>query len=117
MNFARAYGLGLYHQRCGGATAMPYTRFTHDACHVAAANVPMPASSYDFTWTTITHYGQIHNPDNPPQTAPLMSASTQLYPFVHQGALDTSGGHHDAGDYSKYTMQQRQPHPLSHVRR
>src|SRR5256885_10021777 len=27
MNFARVYELGLYHQRCGGATAMPYTRF------------------------------------------------------------------------------------------
>src|SRR5438105_5268742 len=46
MNFARAYELGIYHQRCGGSTAMPYTRFTHDACHTAPASVPMPASSY-----------------------------------------------------------------------
>jgi hypothetical protein len=103
MDFARTYQLGLYHQRCGGATAMPYTRFTHDACHVAPASVPMPASSYNFTWTTIANYGVLRNSDNPAQTAPSMSATTQLFPFVRQGTLDTSGGHHDAGDYSKYT--------------
>src|SRR5206468_449239 len=30
--------------------------------------------------------------------------SAQLYPFVNKGAIDVSGGHHDAGDYSKYTI-------------
>jgi hypothetical protein len=103
MNFARAYELGLYHQRCGTATAMPYTRFTHDPCHTAQASVPMPASSYDFTWSTIAGYSHNHNSDNPPQTAPFLTATTQLFPFVRQGTLDTTGGHHDAGDYSKYT--------------
>ena len=44
MSFARAYSLGLYHQRCGTNTAMPYTRHTHDVCHGAAANVPMLAA-------------------------------------------------------------------------
>jgi hypothetical protein len=29
MAFARAYELGLYHQRCGTSNAMPFTRFTH----------------------------------------------------------------------------------------
>ena len=39
MAFARAYALGLYHQRCGTNTAMPFTRFTHDVCHSAPAAV------------------------------------------------------------------------------
>src|SRR5207247_4226478 len=26
------------------------------------------------------------------------------YPFVRQGKIDVSGGHHDAGDYSKYAI-------------
>jgi hypothetical protein len=105
MNFARAYELGLYHQRCGTNTAMPYTRFTHPACHTAAANVPLPQSSYSFTWGKISNYAQIHNPDNPTQSAPaLTSPSAQLFPYVRQGMIDTTGGHHDAGDYSKYTI-------------
>lgn len=103
MNFARAYELGLYHQRCGTNTAMPHTRFNHDPCHIAPASVPTPASSYGFTWTTISNYGLMHHPDNPPQSAPTMNANSQLFPFVRQGAVDVSGGHHDAGDYSKYT--------------
>ena len=105
MNFARAYELGLYHQRCGTNTAMPYTRFTHPACHNAPASVPLPQSSYTFTWNTIAGYAQIHNSDNPVQTAPaLTSPSAQLFPYVRQGPIDTTGGHHDAGDYSKYTI-------------
>jgi hypothetical protein len=43
--------------------------------------------------------------DNPPQVAPpLTSEASQLYPFVRRGAVDVSGGHHDAGDYSRYTI-------------
>ena len=102
MDFARAYALGLYHQRCGTNTALPYTRFTHDLCHAAPASVPLPESSFGFTWTTIAGYA---NNINPAQTAPpLNSSSAQLFPFVRQGTLDTSGGHHHAGDYSKYTI-------------
>ncbi|HEX5223208.1 MAG TPA: glycoside hydrolase family 9 protein [Verrucomicrobiae bacterium] len=105
MSFARAYGLGLYHQRCGTANSMPYTRFTHDACHTAEAAVPLPQSSYNFTWNKIGDYAQQSNADNPAQTAPkLTSPSAQLYPFARTGTIDTSGGHHDAGDYSKYTI-------------
>jgi hypothetical protein len=37
---ARTYALGLYHQRCGTNTAMPFTRFVHAACHTAPAAVP-----------------------------------------------------------------------------
>src|SRR3989442_1410714 len=68
------------------------------------ASVPLPSSSYYFTWNTIAGYAQITNPDNPVQTAPaLTSPAAQLFPFVRQGTVDVSGGHHDAGDYSKYT--------------
>src|SRR6185369_8264123 len=56
-------------------------------------------------WTTIANYAQITNPDNPVQTAPKLSGpSAQLFPFVRTGTIDVSGGHHDAGDYSKYTI-------------
>lgn len=104
MNFTRAYAQGLYHQRCGHANALPFTRFTHKACHTGAANVPTPASSYAFTWKTIANYANTLNPDNPAQSAPrLTSESAQLYPFVNKGPINVSGGHHDAGDYSKYT--------------
>jgi hypothetical protein len=105
MSFARAYALGLYHQRCGTNTAMPYTRFTHDLCHGAPANVPASASAYPFTWTTISGYANTLNPNNPAQIAPALTGpAAQLFPFINQGSLDVSGGHHDAGDYSKYTI-------------
>ena len=105
MSFARAYALGLYHQRCGTNTAMPYTRFTHDICHAAPARVPASATSDPFTWTTVAGYANTLNPNNPPQIAPaLTSPAAQLFPYVNQGPVDVSGGHHDAGDYSKYTI-------------
>jgi hypothetical protein len=103
MSFLRTYALGLYQQRCGTDNVMPFTRFTHDTCHLAPAEVPSPASAFSFTWATIAG----KNADfatNPRHTAPqLTSEATQLYPFINKGAIDVSGGHHDAGDYSKYT--------------
>ena len=106
MGFARTYALGLYEQRCGAANELPYTRFTHDACHTAKAQVPTgPDPLFDFTWTTIARYASEANSDNPAQTAPLLnSEASQLYPFVNKGSIDVSGGHHDAGDYSRYTI-------------
>ncbi len=100
--FARTYALGLYHQRCGTSNALPFTRFVHAACHTAPATVPtaqyknsiafLAAASADFA-------------KNPRHTAPqLKDFDSSLYPFVHQGKIDVSGGHHDAGDYSKYTI-------------
>jgi hypothetical protein len=104
MSFARAYALGLYHQRCGTSNAHPHTRFTHDACHLAPATVPSSDAEFPFTWKTISHYSQLVNSENPLQTAPVLSGpDAQRFPFVRQGTVDTSGGHHDAGDYSKYT--------------
>ena len=105
MCFARAYALGLYHQRCGTNLGLPYTRFAHAACHTAPASVIMPASSFNFSWTTISNYAVTINSDNPAQIAPfLTSPQKDLFPFVNQGAINVSGGHHDAGDYSKYTI-------------
>ncbi len=98
---ARAYALGIYHQRCGGSNALPFTRFVHDACHTAPASIPMPAASFSNTWSMIT--GSAASPQAA-QTAPAVTGpSTLLYPYVNQGTVDVSGGHHDAGDYSKYT--------------
>jgi len=82
--FARTYALGLYHQRCGAPNALPFTRFIHDACHTAPAEVPtIPVS-------------QLRN-------FPKEGAN-DLFPYVRKGKVDVSGGHHDAGDYSKYTI-------------
>jgi hypothetical protein len=105
MAFTRTYALGLYHQRCGTDNALPFTRFMHNACHTALVDVPSPQANYSFTWNTIAAYANQTNADNPPQVAPaLTSEAAQLYPFVNHGQLDAHGGHHDAGDYSKYTI-------------
>jgi hypothetical protein len=107
MGFARTYALGLYEQRCGTTNALPFTRFVHDACHTAPAQIPSPQSDsqFSFTWATIASYGRTPGSDNPPQIAPLLTGeAAQLYPFVNKGTVDVSGGHHDAGDYSKYTI-------------
>jgi len=107
MGFARTYALGLYGQRCGCSNDLPYTRFIHAACHLAPAQIPSPQSDsqFTFTWSKIEGYAAQPSPDNPPQVAPkLTSESAQLFPFVRKGVVNVSGGHHDAGDYSKYTM-------------
>jgi hypothetical protein len=100
--FARTYALGIYHQRCGEANAMPFTRFTHGPCHTAPADVP------DMSFTQVNDVLaklSADYRDNPRHTAPqLRDVSAALYPFINTGPLDVSGGHHDAGDYSKYTI-------------
>jgi len=101
--FARTYALGIYHQRCGTSNALPFTRFTHAACHTAPAEVPTMSSRFDFVNKTLAGYASPDN-KNPDQTAPpLKSVAASLYPFVNKGPVDVRGGHHDAGDYSKYT--------------
>ena len=102
--FARTYALGIYHQRCGMANEMPFTRFTHDACHIAPAEVPTMSGKFSFVNETLAGYASDDN-KNPNQTAPpLKNVAASLYPFVNQGPVDVHGGHHDAGDYSKYTI-------------
>ena len=101
--FARTYALGIYHQRCGMANEMPFTRFIHDACHTAPAEVPTMSGRFDFVNQTLAGYAADEN-KNPDQTAPpLKNVAASLYPFVNKGPVDVRGGHHDAGDYSKYT--------------
>jgi len=101
-NWARTVALGLYHQRCGTALTLPYTRFTHGICHTNPAEVPTPAFATverilaGLTWNAT---------NNLRHTAPpLKGVEYSLYPFVNKGPVDVSGGHHDAGDYSKYTI-------------
>lgn len=102
--FARTYALGLYHQRCGTSNALPFTRFTHDACHTAPAQIPVPQSEFKFTWDTIAQTDSDFASE-PRHTAPqLKGEASQLYPFVKRGPVNVTRGHHDAGDYSKYTI-------------
>ena len=104
MAFARTYALGLYHQRCGTENRFPFTRFAHGECHVDPADTPLPRSSFPFTWNTVAFYNSDYA-ENPRHTAPqLKDPSSQRYPFVRNGRINVSGGHHDAGDYSKYTV-------------
>ncbi|HTB79503.1 MAG TPA: glycoside hydrolase family 9 protein [Opitutaceae bacterium] len=107
MGWMRTYALGLYFQRSGMAVGLPFTRFAHDADHTARAQIPSNDSDpqFAFTWTTIAGYASTVNTDNPPQVAPLLtSEANSLYPYVNTGTVDVSGGHFDAGDYSKYTI-------------
>ena len=108
MAFARTYALGLYNQRCGTNVALPWSRYTHDGCHTNPASIPWPPQNYAWTWQTISNYSLITNPDNPVQTAPKINANNLLFPYVNQGKVDVSGGHHDAGDYSKYMTDSAQ---------
>jgi hypothetical protein len=102
MNFARTYATGLYHQRCGFSNDLPFTRHDHARCHTAPASVPT-GGGFNFTWTTIANYANTTNSNNPAQTAPRLTSETAaLYPYNRTGTVDVSGGHHDAGDYSKY---------------
>lgn len=102
--FARAYALGLYHQRCGTANAAPFTRFTHGPCHTAPAAVPDMSSEFAFVNKCLERMTADWK-DNARHTAPrLKNVAASLYPFVNHGPVDVSGGHHDAGDYSKYTI-------------
>ena len=100
--FARTYALGLYHQRCGTDNALPFTRFVHGPCHVAPAAVPTAQlrDMVNFLAGDTANYT-----NNPRHTAPpLKDFDSGLYPFVRRGQVEVSGGHHDAGDYSRYTI-------------
>lgn len=108
LNFARTFALGMYQQRCGHAVALPYSRHCHDACHTAPAEVPASQSAFANTWGFIAA-GNANYASQPRHTAPrLATPADMLYPFVRTTAVDVSGGHHDAGDYSKYTINSAQ---------
>ena len=100
--FARAYALGLYHQRCGTNNALPYTRFVHGPCHTAPARVP---TERHVEMLKFLAEATANVTNNSRHVAPrLKDFRSSLYPFVRQGTIDVAGGHHDAGDYSKYTI-------------
>jgi len=101
-DYARTYALGLYGRRCGAENALPFSRFTHAACHRAPVQVPdascAPVREYLARWAH-------DDADAPYQTAPpLDGLAASLFPFVYAGPIDAHGGHHDAGDYSRYTV-------------
>ena len=104
--YARTYALGIYHQRCGTDNSLPFTRHVHEACHTAQADVPN--TSFTAVNTALANFSADYA-NNPRHTAPrLNNVSASLYPFVNTGKIDVSGGHHDAGDYSKYTINSAQ---------
>src|ERR1051326_1991475 len=93
----------MFQQRSGFDVAMPFTRFTHAADHLAPAGVPTNDSApFAFTWQTVSNYSIQVNSDNPPQTAPgLTNFPAQLFPFVNRGTVSVWGGHFEAGDYNR----------------
>jgi len=99
--FTRTYALGMYHQRCGEDNSFPFTRFVHDACHINS--VEIPTMKFEKVQKFLSGFTKKYS-KNPRHTAPqLKNVNASLYPFNRTGELDASGGHHDAGDYSKYT--------------
>ena len=103
LHFARTIANGLYNQRCGCPVELPFSRHTHAACHTARAEIPDGSAEYQNTWQVIAAAN-----GNAPSSNRMISAETQLYPIVKTGSIDVSGGHHDAGDYSKYTINSAQ---------
>ncbi len=101
-NVTRSYALGLLHQRCGCEVGLPFTRFEHDACHVAPLKIP---TKRDKGAQKLIGFQQdtLDEEVLPVHTAPrLKTTEDSLFPFVKSGTVDVSGGHHDAGDYSRY---------------
>ncbi|MFL5322236.1 MAG: glycoside hydrolase family 9 protein, partial [Myxococcaceae bacterium] len=98
--FARTYALGMLHQRCGAEKKLPFTRFVSRADHVAPAQVPTASSP---TWQLIAGENGDYAANQAAGVPQLKDLGSMLYPFVRQGLIDVHGGHHDAGDYSKYT--------------
>jgi hypothetical protein len=98
----RLYALGIYHQLCGGSNDLPFTRHTHDACHTAPAEIPTTEDRFKNTNKHIDDMSaKSYKAENHP--APRMAnVGASLYPIQKTGSVDVAGGHHDAGDYSKY---------------
>ncbi|MCB1096225.1 MAG: glycoside hydrolase family 9 protein, partial [Verrucomicrobiae bacterium] len=92
---ARTTVAGLFHQRSAQDHALPYTRYEDGPSHTAAAEIPSNTdrAAYATMWDSIQGMsgGAITGP------------ADLLYPYVNTGSVDVSGGHMDAGDYSKYS--------------
>src|SRR5581483_2136698 len=70
-----------------------------DACHTAPASIPTPAflATNAITADVLAALSGNMGPD-------ALTFGNMLFPYVNSGTVDTHGGHHDAGDYSKYTV-------------
>ncbi len=78
--YNQAFGVlmrGAYHQRCGTALTEEWTRHVHPPCHLDDARVPKLAE---------------YKKDN-----------LAFFPQDENGTRPCARGHHDAGDYGKYT--------------
>ncbi|MCX6969377.1 MAG: glycoside hydrolase family 9 protein [Verrucomicrobia bacterium] len=103
---ARLLALGLYHQRSGYEKAPPFTRFAHPASHTRPAEIPTESAEFQ---KTNKHIAAMADKNTENQSAPVLnSVGKSLYPFVKSGSVDVSGGHYDAGDYSKYVINSAQ---------
>jgi hypothetical protein len=96
---ARTMALGMLHQRCGAPNHLPWTRFHHDECHVAP--IEIPDSTYRKVRDSLGDNADPRHSDS--QAAPALDRiDASLFPFRRSGTMDAPGGHHDAGDYSRY---------------
>ncbi|MFT4548639.1 MAG: hypothetical protein ACI9MB_002592, partial [Verrucomicrobiales bacterium] len=96
---ARTYALGIYHQRSGVEIGMPYSRFAHAASHTQPVRIPRA----DDDMANSLLDGMAEKPHKDQKAPELTSYASSLYPIQKKGTIDAIGGHHDAGDYSKYT--------------
>src|SRR5204863_8782412 len=70
----------------------------------ARASLPMPVNQFSNAWQIIASK-TVDATNQSRHTAPrLCTPASCRYPFVRTGQIDVSGGHHDAGDYSKFTI-------------
>ncbi|MBP7126482.1 glycoside hydrolase family 9 protein [Myxococcota bacterium] len=99
---ARTLALGLHHQRCGTALEMPWTRFVHGTCHPPPVLVPPD----DDPFFRDSLEGLSEDRKAEPGEAPVLDRPGRaLFPAVRRGPRPIFGGHHDAGDYGRYTSQ------------
>ena len=102
----RLLALGLYNQRSGDDKGVPWTRFGHNASHVRPAEVPDGSDRFR---ASNRYLGRMAEKNSEGQKAPVLTSFAQsLYPILRQGTIDVSGGHYDAGDYSKYVINSAQ---------
>src|SRR5207244_8318229 len=77
--FARTYALGIYHQRCGTSNNLPFTRFSHGACHTARAEVPAMSKKFEAVNESLQKETANYK-DNPRHTArQLKDVNSSLY--------------------------------------
>jgi hypothetical protein len=83
------------------AKTLPFTRFVDGIDHAAPVSVPDGSSTYATATMLLASNAKVPMG----QTAPELTTFTDgLYPYVDPGPLSEIGGHHDAGDYSKYLI-------------